>query len=101
MISRAMVKSILYKYLSGELTKEQVSDWAYEKLVEEQYEFEDELVSEVLYNLVSFHNVGLIFAKYRPSQEKLEYLHAWLEGSTMCNWNQYKELYQSFTANLN
>lgn len=100
-ISREVVRNALRRYLDGTISKEEISDWAYSKLAEDQGHAEDELVSEVLYNLVSFHSVGLIFAQYRPSLEKLEYLEKWLSGYRDCDWEHYKRLFQPFTGNLN
>jgi len=96
-----MVKEALKDYLEEKISNEEISEWAYIKLAEEDCKPEDELVSEVLYNLVSFHDVGLIFAKYRPSREKLEYLQSWLDGGNSCNWEYYKKYFQEYKNSLN
>ncbi len=92
MVDRETLRMVLDQYLAGEVTQEEVSDWAYE-IITQCAETDDRLVTEVLYNLISFHNVGLIFDQYRPSREKLEYFMNWLEDKGDCNWDQYTAMF--------
>lgn len=92
MITRETIKKVLEDYLSGHISTEEVSQWAYE-MIADNVGTSDELVTEVLYNLVSYHDVGLIFDVYRPSREKLEYLMHWLDGDQDCDWNLYTSIF--------
>ncbi|WP_231681837.1 hypothetical protein [Phosphitispora fastidiosa] len=92
MIDRDTLRMVLDQYLSGRVTREEISDWAY-NMINEQGETSDQLVNEVLFNLVSFHDVGMIFEQYRPSREKLEYFINWLEDDGECGWDQYTAMF--------
>ncbi len=92
MITRDTLRMVLDQYLVGELTQEQVSDWAYDYIAT-QGEPDDQLATEILYNLVSFHDVGLIFEEYRPCREKLEYFKHWLDNDGECNWDHYTAVF--------
>lgn len=88
MIDRETMRIVLDRLLAGEITYTEVSAWVYEMLT--QYgEPDDPLVTEVLYNLVSFKDVGQVFAQQHPCREKLEYFANWLEEDGECNWDQY------------
>ena len=92
MVTRETLKLVIDQYLAGDLDQEQISGWAYD-LITTHGEPADQLVTEVLYNLVSFHDVGLIFEQYRPSREKLEYFKHWLDGDGQCNWDDYTSVF--------
>jgi len=92
MIDRDTLKTVLDSYLSGRVSRDQLSRWAYE-VISEQGEPKDHLVTEILYNLVSFHDVADIFDQYRPSREKLEYFVNWLDGHGDCDWDQYTAIF--------
>ncbi len=92
MVDRETLRIVLDEFLAGEITQDEVSGWAYEMIT--QYgEPKDQLVTEVLYNLVSFDDMGLIFEQYRPSREKLQYFAIWLENKGDCNWDQYTTIF--------
>ncbi|MDA8210614.1 MAG: hypothetical protein M0021_01825 [Clostridia bacterium] len=93
MIAREMVKDVLDRYCQGVLTADEAADWAYGILGQGGDAFEDEVVAEAMYNLVSFHSIGNIFADYRPCQGKLEYLSNWLTDGQQGDWNQYQQLF--------
>lgn len=92
MIIRDTLRMVLDQYLSGKLKQEQISDWAYDYITT-QGEPEDQLVAEILYNLVSFHDVGAIFEQYRPSRQKIEYFMQWLDGNGECSWDNYTSVF--------
>lgn len=79
-LTREDVYQVLNGYLSGTMSKEDAAQWAYDTLYEEQ-DFDDPLISEVMYSLASFHDVGLLFVNFRPSEEKLQYLQEQLAGT--------------------
>jgi len=93
MITREIVGEMLDRYCQGKITKDEAADWAYEVLGQAGADFEDEVVAEALYNLVSFHSIGNLFADYRPSHSKLEYLSRWLSDDQQGNWDQYQLLF--------
>jgi len=92
MVDRDTLKMVLDRYLAGEIRRQEISNWAYE-IITEFGESEDQLVNEVLYNLVSFQDLGFIFDHYRPSREKLEYFINWLGDEGECNWDQYTAMF--------
>ncbi|PKM81840.1 MAG: hypothetical protein CVU89_07390 [Firmicutes bacterium HGW-Firmicutes-14] len=94
MIDRDTLRMVLDSYLSGEVTRGEISNWAYD-IITRQGENEDPLVNEILYNLVSFHDVGMIFDKYRPNREKLEFLAHWLDNEGDHTWDQYNAMFDS------
>jgi len=92
MVDRDTLRMILDRYMAGEITQKEVSDWAYD-IITGHGEPDDRLVTEILYNLVTFDNVGFIFEQYGPSREKLEYFLNWLENKGDCNWDQYNTIF--------
>lgn len=95
MITREIVKDMLNQCCQGELTTDEAADWAYEVLGQVGDDFEDDIVAEAMYNLVSFHSIGNIFADYRPNQDKLVYLSNWLTDNQQGDWNQYQQLFSN------
>lgn len=91
MIDRDTLHLVLDRLLAGEIPADEVSVWAYEILTKYS-EFEDPLVTEILFNLVS-NEGGLVFEKYRPIREKLEYFMNWLESEGDYNWDMYTSLF--------
>ncbi len=92
MLDRDTLRLVLDRFLAGEISQHEVSNWAYEMIT--QYgEMGDQLVSEVLFNLVSFHDSGPAFEHHRPSREKLQYFMNWLEGVGNCGWDQYNAIF--------
>lgn len=92
MITRTTIKEVLADYLMGQLSPEEISSWA-NQMINEEMVNGDELVIEVLYNLVSFHKVGIVYDQYRHDKDKLEYLMHWLDGDKECNWEQYTSIF--------
>ncbi|MFA5882096.1 MAG: hypothetical protein WC834_07850 [Eubacteriales bacterium] len=92
MVDRDTLRLVLDQFLADKFKREELNDWAY-KMIIEQSESEDQLVNEVLYNLVSFHEVGPLFDQKYPSREKLEYFINWLGNEDNCNWDQYTAMF--------
>lgn len=92
MVDRETLRMVLDQFLDGEITQQEISNWAHEMIT--QFEkSEDQLVVEVLYNLVSFRHPGFIAEQYQPCREKLEYFANWLEDDGECNWDQYNSIF--------
>ncbi len=92
MLDRDTLRLILDRLLAGEISQQEVTRWACEMIT--QYgEIEDQLVSEVLFSLVSFRDAGMAFQHYGPSREKLQYFMNWLEGVGNCGWDQYNAIF--------
>lgn len=92
MVNKDTLRLVLDRYLDGRVTQKQVSEWAYE-IITSQREIDDLLVTEILYNLVSFRDYGSLFERYHVSREKLEYFINWLEDRGDCGWDQYTTLF--------
>lgn len=92
MVDREALRMVLEQFLDGEITQEEVSNWAYE-LITQHGQSDDNLVTEILYNLVSFRHLGFIAEQYQPCREKLKYFANWLEDDGECSWDHYNAMF--------
>ncbi len=92
MVDRDTLRFVLDRYLTGKITQEEITRWAYE-IITEHGGSDDHLVNEVLFNLVSFHDAGQVFDRYRPNRERLQYFRNWLEEKGDFNWNNYTAMF--------
>jgi len=93
MVDRDTLKLVLDRYLGGEITQAELSKWAYD-IITGDSDMEDRLVTEVLYNLVSFKDVSHLFDFHRPTREKLRYFMNCLEDEKECDWEQYTAIFE-------
>lgn len=92
MVDREALRMVLDQFLDGDITQEEVASWAND-IITQFGESEDQLVTEILYNLVSFRHLGFIAEQYQPYREKLEYFANWLEDDGECNWDHYNAMF--------
>lgn len=57
MVDRDTLRYVLDMYLCGDITRQELSEWAYE-VISTQETIQDPLVSEILFSLVGFDSIS-------------------------------------------